>query len=207
MCGACGVRPTLDWYSTGVPTDRMGRTESLRRLGELLGRVVSPRGGRVAPTLAGTALLISAASGASRIANGVPDARTAITALFPATAEWDPLEGEPPGGADARQRPVIVELPGSVHWEAFSWWFAAVTSRHHRRRLSAVSAVIHTQRGPVDVELHGVSIRASPIPTARGAGVLRLSFADGAVAPRPATILKSLVAVSSTLHPQIDRRK
>jgi hypothetical protein len=200
MCGACGVRPTVDWYTVGVPTDRVGRMGSTRRLGEVLRRLVAEHAGRVAPTLAGTALLVSSPTGASRIVTGAPSAADALRTLF--AVSFDPALR-----AAADGEPIVqVTLPREADWEGVGLWFAllADANRHH---LTAASAAVHTPRGPAAVEFDGTGIRASPLPGLSGPGNMQLTFNDASAAPSRAAVLGSLEAVTTRSAPGADRQR
>lgn len=194
MCGACGVRPTFDWYSGGVPTDRVGRSESIERLGAVIGARVSEYGGRVVSTLAGTALLISSPSGGSRIASGVPDAVSAVAALFPRRVRWDPLDIASADGTTRTSGCVAVGLPPGIGWERFSFWFASVVAAH-RRGLSAAYAELRTVRGAIAVAFDGAVIRATPVRAGIVPEVVRLTFEDHVAVPSKVDVLASLHAL------------
>lgn len=184
----------------GVPVDRVGRVDSTRRLGEVLGRVVAEHAGQVAPTLAGTALLVSSPTGASRIVTGVPSAAEALRTLFAASfapALHAAADGEPT---------VQLTLPPEADWEGVGLWFALLAEAN-RHELTAASAAVHTPRGPVAVEFDGAGIRASSIPGLSGPGNVQLTFHDASAAPSRAAILRSLEAVTIRSAPGADRQR
>ena len=207
MCGACGLRPSVDWYTAGVPVDRAGRVASLQRLAAVVDRAVSAHAGRVTTTLAGTALLISSPSGASRIATGVPDAAEAVASLFSASRGRVPLAiggvYEPTVRTSRGVRSVDVALPPGIGWEAFSWWLAMTASRDEPR-LRTASAEIVTAKARVSVQLDDAGLRAKPVPPQLGdGGHVQLVFDDADPPPSPADVLRSIqdLTIASVANP------
>ncbi len=209
MCGACGVRPTVDWYAMGVPNGKSERAESLLRLVAILHPVVSERAGRISVTLAGTALLVASPTGGSRIVTGVPSAVEAFRALFALPHDSAPLEAACTNDhdhGDAQAGTFTTSLPSGVHWEAFAWWFAAIISARHGSLISA-SALAHTERGPVAVEFIDGRIRASPISALPGRGSVQFTFSESLSTGTETEMLKSLKDVMTRSAPRADSRR
>jgi hypothetical protein len=185
MCGACGVRPPVDWYDVGVPSDQIGRAASLLRLRALVETALPRRGARVSLTLAGTALLISTPTGASKLVTGVPGAITALETLFGAIPT---MIG---AGSSSTAREVATPIPKNVGWETIAWWFSAVLASR-RDDLVSASALVDTDHGPISLEYANGTTRAERRSADGRQREVRLSFSPTSAAPTPESILRSL---------------
>jgi hypothetical protein len=149
---------------------------SLDRLRLALAPMVTARFGRISTTLSGTALLVSSASGASRIVDGVPSALAAMDALFPTSGDGIPSSAGDGDGGTSWPEVVEAPLPSGLAWEPFALWIGGIASGRvdHIRE---VTALVLSDRGSIAVDLRDGHVQTRLLDRdASMAGSVRVVF-------------------------------